>query len=179
MGKFGDEGHVFVQASAAHVDEVGVVAHLHVLEAEARHFAHDRHGKRGVLRIHDEGWVDGHPVVGEPVVQPGLHGRGIERLRGQRSPVGAGGDHHRAAAHQKLIDGEDLLVVEVRGIEHHEHIRGGWRSAVFQAGAFDVKVRAQDIAQALELVAGRLLHLHLLLHVGRDALRRLEGDGLQ
>ena len=81
MGKFGDEGHVFVQTGAAHVDEVRVVAHLHVLEAEARHFAHHRHGERGVLGIHDEGCVDGHAVVGEPVVQPGLHGRGIERLR--------------------------------------------------------------------------------------------------
>ena len=100
-------------------------------------------------------------------------------MRRQRGPVGPGGHHDRAAAHQELVDGEDLLGVEIRRIEHHEHVRGRRRGTVFKACRLDVEIRAEHFAQSLELVAGRLLHLHLLLHVGRDALGRLQGDGLQ
>ena len=118
-------------------------------------------------------------MMRQPVRQAGLHRRRVQGLGRQRGAVAAGGDRQGAAAHQELVHGEDGLVVQVRGIHHHQHVRRGRGDAVVQVGAFDVEVRAQHLAQALELVARRLLHLHLLLHVGRRRLRRGQRDGLQ
>ena len=113
----------------------------------------------------------------EPVLQAGLHRRCVQRLRRQCRPVAAGGHHHRAAAHQELVDREYRLVVQVRWIHHHQHVRSSWHRAIVQVRRFHIEINGYGIAQSLKLVAGRLLRL--LAHVGGHGLRRRQGDSLQ
>ena len=134
----------------ADVDEVGVVEQVGLLHGVAAHLPLHRHREGGVLRIEHQGALEADAVAGEPVLQaaPVL---GDLQPPLQADVEGRGGEHHGAALHEELVQGEHLLRLEC--------IRGGHHQ--------DVRLRVD--------LAGAQVHRHHPVLLLEEALQQLEG----
>ena len=119
-------------------------------------------------------------MVRKPIRQPRPDRHRRQGLRRQRGTVAAGGNHHGAATHEELVDGEHRLLRQAGRVHHHQDVGRARRVAVVERRRVHIEVGGEHVAQALELVALGLLHArHLLLHIGGDALRRRQRHVLQ
>ena len=111
-----------MHAVVADVDEVGVVEQVGLLHGVAARLSLHRHREGGVLRVEHQGRGKAQAVAGQPVLQAAL-------VLGDRKPPlqpdveGRGGEHHRAALHEELVQGEHLLGFQFTGRGHHQDVR--------------------------------------------------------
>ena len=171
----GSDRRILIQPRRPDVREVGIVQHQNLLEAEASLLPGHRHREGGVDRVHHQGLADFQAMMGQPAFQPGGARRGGQGLAGEIGLIGSGGDGHRAAAHQELVDGEQLLFGEGGRVRQHQQIGRFRHGPLGQIGGRHAEVVFKGAAQLDELIAAHAL----LGHVGRRRFRRHQGDAAQ
>ncbi len=88
---------------------------------EAAQLAVHRDREGGVLRVEHQSVLQFDAVMGQPFLQA----RGVPASRESTSTVdieGRGGQHHRAATHQELIQCEQLLLVQLLRCGQHQQV---------------------------------------------------------
>ncbi|EKD36843.1 MAG: hypothetical protein ACD_75C01354G0002 [uncultured bacterium] len=146
LAKAGEQTAVPIHPVRPDVDKVRVVDQLRFLHGKARHLTLHRYGKGAVLRIEDHLLGDSDAMELQPVREAGRF------LLDMQIPVKTdierrGRQHHRPALHEKLIDGEQLLVGQLLGRHHHEQVGLLRHPAIRQVRRGDGMLLAENFLQ--------------------------------
>ena len=164
-----------LQAVPAQVREVRVVQDVDLLHHEAAQVALHRDREGGVLGVQDQERGEAEALVLQPVLQTRGLGPGADGAAAEVHVEGRGGQHHGAALHQELVDGELLLAVQVLWAEHQQQVR-----VLRHLARAEVRIAQLDaLAQALlEQVVGRRPG-RPTEGIGGGGRRRVDGQGPQ